>query len=256
MDSTAFAYSLSSEKVVEFPRPVMSEEREAYDPTPRSHMTVIADDLIETIGEQLGDTCGWLYVLLERHANKDGWCDPSEELLATRCRRSVRWVRENLGRLRDAGFITIQHRTTRFGTPDTNAYTLPYHQKPRTYYAEGVPERSAEGVPEGSVQNRSAKVGKESREQVGKSRGERATKIPDDFTLTPERLAYATGRGLSPTDAHTEFEKLRNWAEAKAERKVNWDATWKNWVIRALEDRKKRGPSQQPAHVHTRGHVG
>ena len=65
--------------------------------------------------------------------------------------------------------------------------------------------------------------------------------IPDDFTLTPERMAYAAKNGMTPATAETEFETLRNWAESKAVRKASWDATWRTWVLRRKKEREDAG---------------
>lgn len=79
------------------------------------------------------------------------------------------------------------------------------------------------------------------------SRAERATRIPEDFTLTPARLAIAQ-RELLP-DPERVFTKFRNHWRAKSGahgRKVDWEATWQNWCIEEA-DRLGRRPAVSPA---------
>lgn len=76
----------------------------------------------------------------------------------------------------------------------------------------------------------------------------RATRIPDNF---PTRALFdeAVGRGLSPGDTDLEAEKFRNFWLAKAGRdgtKLDWPATWRNWVIKAIDDRVNRRGGRGP----------
>lgn len=60
--------------------------------------------------------------------------------------------------------------------------------------------------------------------------GERkASRIPDDFALTPERRAVATAERIDPDRT---FAKFRDYWRAKSgsqATKLDWDATWRNW---------------------------
>jgi hypothetical protein len=58
---------------------------------------------------------------------------------------------------------------------------------------------------------------------------ERATRLPDDFELTPERRLVAEAETLP---AERTFAKFRDhWRSASGQkaRKVDWDAAWRNW---------------------------
>ena len=62
-----------------------------------------------------------------------------------------------------------------------------------------------------------------------------ATRIPEDFGLTPEREAYAV-KNLPRVDAPALMEAFRDhWKAASGPkaRKTDWDATWRTWVRNA-----------------------
>jgi hypothetical protein len=87
-------------------------------------------------------------------------------------------------------------------------------------------------------------------EQLGteKSRADRATRIPDDFSLTQERRLVAEAERLP---AERTFEKFRDYWRAlsgQKARKIDWDATWRNWC-RTEADRggvKVNGAGKSP----------
>ena len=62
-----------------------------------------------------------------------------------------------------------------------------------------------------------------------------ASRIPEDFDLTPERRAYAE-KHLPKVDAPALIESfLDHWRAASGPkaRKLDWDATWRTWVRNA-----------------------
>lgn len=72
----------------------------------------------------------------------------------------------------------------------------------------------------------------------GKPRSDRATRLPSGWKPSPEPelVAAIGGQGA----AAREFEKFCDYWHAKAGkdgRKVSWQATWRNWLRRAGEDR-------------------
>ena len=69
----------------------------------------------------------------------------------------------------------------------------------------------------------------------------RGTRLPDNFTLTPERRKAAEAEGV---DAEREFAKFRDyWAGQPGAKgvKLDWDATWRNWC-RSDFAPKAKGP--------------
>lgn len=66
--------------------------------------------------------------------------------------------------------------------------------------------------------------------------GSRGTRLPADFELTPERQQYAEQNGIQ--NAVKVFEKFRNhWTATAGAKgvKLDWDATWRNWVLTESE---------------------
>jgi hypothetical protein len=60
-----------------------------------------------------------------------------------------------------------------------------------------------------------------------------ASRIPDDFALTPEREACARAERLDPRRTLSEFVDHWRAASGPNSRKCDWDATWRNWCRRA-----------------------
>lgn len=89
------------------------------------------------------------------------------------------------------------------------------------------------------------------RQRAARSRG---TRLPASFTLTPEMAEYARTKGPA-LDAAVEFERFRNYWLAKPGQqgvKVDWVATWRNWVLSGQERAVARGwmpPKVSPAQV-------
>lgn len=75
-------------------------------------------------------------------------------------------------------------------------------------------------------------------------KGERGTRIREDFTPTPDMLAWA--RSNCPlADLRRENEKFVNFWLSKAGRdaaKRDWPRTWRNWMIKSQEQAEQRRP--------------
>lgn len=76
----------------------------------------------------------------------------------------------------------------------------------------------------------------------------RATRIPEDFAPSPEMLAWAR-QECPGVDLKRETEKFVNYWTAKSgsgAAKLDWAATWRNWMIKAFEDGSSgRGPGDR-----------
>lgn len=67
----------------------------------------------------------------------------------------------------------------------------------------------------------------------------RATRIPDDFTLTPERRQYAMSKGVDPDPTFEAF--VAYWrSKAKDNTKLEWDDTWHSWVLKEAKEAKQK----------------
>lgn len=68
----------------------------------------------------------------------------------------------------------------------------------------------------------------------------RGSRLPEDWQ--PDEV-FARKEGLGPNDVQREADKFRDhWRAQPGQKgvKSNWQATWKNWVRRAVEDRRAR----------------
>lgn len=75
-------------------------------------------------------------------------------------------------------------------------------------------------------------------------RERRATRLPDDFALTRERRLVAEAERLP---AERTFEKFCNyWRSVPGAkgRKLDWDATWRNWCLTERDRNGFRQPEQ------------
>jgi hypothetical protein len=67
-------------------------------------------------------------------------------------------------------------------------------------------------------------------------------RLSADWTLSHAGLEFAAGHGMTRHQIEIEIEKFRNYWTAKSGRdavKLDWDATWRNWVLRSLENRNE-----------------
>lgn len=76
-------------------------------------------------------------------------------------------------------------------------------------------------------------------------RAKRGTRIPADFTVTPQMVTWAREKAPN-VDGRLETEKFVNYWQAKSGKdatKVDWAATWRNWILTASEHVLARPPS-------------
>jgi hypothetical protein len=74
------------------------------------------------------------------------------------------------------------------------------------------------------------------------SKRRRATRLPENWGLGGLDLAYAISKGLRLLEIETEAEKFKNYWTAKSGHtatKTDWSATWRNWILNALERKGK-----------------
>ena len=74
-----------------------------------------------------------------------------------------------------------------------------------------------------------------------RSRSDRGTRLPPDWQPSERNLQDAENIGLNAADAFREAERFGDyWAGCPGQRglKRDWDATWRNWCRRAVDQRK------------------
>ena len=85
----------------------------------------------------------------------------------------------------------------------------------------------------------------------------RATRIPDNFTPSPE-VIEAMRAECPRVDLEAENRKFVDYWTAKAGKdatKLDWDATWRNWIRRAKDSNVAQFPSRQSASERAQAHL-
>lgn len=79
----------------------------------------------------------------------------------------------------------------------------------------------------------------------------RASRLPSTFEITPDMRAWARGR-VPNVDIDHETEKFDNYWRSKSGRdatKLDWPATWRNWMLNAAERLPAVGRAGVPRHA-------
>lgn len=111
-------------------------------------------------------------------------------------------------------------------------------------YERYQPVRNANQNGDRTQSERSQNEYKQDKARGNKGRG-RAHALPDSWEPTAEHKKMALELGLS---LPTEVAKLRDWARAKGERKLDWNATFRNWLRKSGEGRRPHRPAPTPVH--------
>ena len=75
------------------------------------------------------------------------------------------------------------------------------------------------------------------------------SRISADWALPSEWLDWAVGQGMSAQAAQDQGERFRDYWIGRAGKdgvKLDWQATWRNWIRKALEDRATSKAQRQP----------
>jgi hypothetical protein len=110
--------------------------------------------------------------------------------------------------------------------------------------ANGVASASSHAKQTGSKSVADTDTDTDEEAKASSSPAKRGTRIPNDFAVAPAMVAWA--RANTPTvDGQRETLKFINYWQAKAGRdgvKLDWPATWRNWMLNAAE----RAPQGKP----------
>lgn len=181
---------------------------------------------------------------LADNASDQGHCFPSIQYMKRRCGQTERNIFRVIDRLQEAGHITIRPRAGKSSYYDVHPKTVVQSDLPLTdghpchkvTPDRGSPTPDRMSPPPLTVGQVTPDRGspitvRESSSEPSGNRQERASRLPTDFVLTPERRLVAEAETLP---AERTFEKFRNhWTSASGAkaRKCDWDATWRNWCM-------------------------
>lgn len=91
----------------------------------------------------------------------------------------------------------------------------------------------------------------EGKEMPRAARSVLATRLPDDFGLTPERRAIAETEKADPDREFAQFTDHFRSAPGVKGRKNDWDATWRNWCRRSPDFKPRANGRAIEAPSHT-----
>lgn len=186
----------------------------------------------------------FILVMLANYAsNEDGRCFPSISTLAEQTEMSRDSVMRAIKSLEVDEFLWVSRRSTD-GVNLPNYYTLNLDNL-RGVVAPCDQGSSTlrPGVVAQSDHNLSIKP---IIEPSSKSKEAKATRIPLDFT--PEK-EFASSLGLNTSQANSELDKFKDYWAAKPGKdgcKLDWQATWRNWIRNAVDRLpSSKAPTQQ-----------
>ncbi len=79
---------------------------------------------------------------------------------------------------------------------------------------------------------------------------DRGTRLSETWVPTDKDIAYAESLSMTQDQIRLEAEKFRDyWTALPGQRacKLNWEATWRNWVRKDYATRQKRSQAFQAA---------
>lgn len=205
--------------------------------------------------------------VLADHAGQDHSCYLRTRLIASETELAESTVREALAKLVAAGLIRVYERYHDNGARKSNRYQIlidgeatepPEHED----WAD-VRQREPEGeAPTGGGGGPAAGGGTQRELEVfpyteassseaslvnGRApRRDRATRLPDDFHPSPEMRAWFAVEKLHEVipNPRAEHETFCDYWRAKGgadARKLDWPATWRNWMRRAGANATRNG---------------
>lgn len=177
--------------------------------------------------------------------------EPVEDhVLARMAGVSVDEVSALMAELRQAGVLSVTGRGVIFSRRMTKDHARARKgqkaaKKRWSQVSDGVEQSDApNGLPnrKPTTQKPEARSQKKKEEPNGSSK--KGSRIDPAWEPSEEEISFAEGRGLDLETINLEAEKFRNYWLGKAGQagvKLDWPATWRNWIIKAVERRGESG---------------
>lgn len=206
----------------------------------------------------LGDPTRKLVLMcLADHANEDDrTCWPAINTIARKCEVTRVTVQRHIKALERDGHISRRARTG----DSTLYFILPEHasEHERTAMNRGGYQNDTRIMGDtggyhssdtGGVSPMIPKPSLNHQEPEEKKARKRAVRLPADWIPPKDWIEFANLHGLSRQDAYREGEKLRDWSLSSAKgAKLDWEATWRNWIRRVVEEKGNRQPNGASKH--------
>lgn len=174
-----------------------------------------------------------------------GRCFPSQQELMKMTGLSLATVKRSLGDL-DTDAIITRTKTSKGAYRSNDEYQFNHDFDPAKAQLTMTAAHHEPRSPRAKVELTEFKSGAHHERAVEptgiepednrKRAPERGTRIPKDFTVTPEMVSWARER-TPLVDGLLATEKFRNhWTAAtRNATKLDWPATWRNWMLRDQE---------------------
>lgn len=214
----------------------------------------------------------FVLVALADMADEAHSCYPGQAKLAAMTGQGVRTVRRQLLELEVGGFLSRGRRFDAAGHRTSDRYVLPVGKEIPTGQIDRRPKQPQAKLTAGQIdqrpsvqslpaiydsptgQNGQVSLREPSVEPPVRPR-KRATRLPDDWKPSADDIAWQRAKAIPDGLARREFEKFVNHWRAKAgsdAAKLDWSATWRNWLLRSQERAAPPADAQVQARIAAR----
>lgn len=202
-----------------------------------------------------------ILLVLANYADGAGVCFPGQENIAKQAACSERTVRRVLESFEERGVIARVERRRRDGSRTSDSIALTAFSQPATVSACAEPTGQSVTSNRPSCPNLPDTVSglttfEPSEEPSGEKR-ERSTRLPEGWTPDPEDFLKALDL-IGPDRAAAELEKFTDYWRAvpgAKGRKLDWPATYRNWIRRTAESKPRNDPQRPDRHTAQLGHL-
>ena len=166
-----------------------------------------------------------LYWLADHHNESTGACFPSFSTLAEECEMDRATVIRHINSLCEMGLVKRIERNRENGSRSSNGYSLSLKNNPSQNATTPVANCDPHNL--GNITN------KKTNNKLLVKKGCRWT---EDSTVEQDWIDWAIEQGLSEEAARLEADKFSDyWIATTGTKatKLNWFATWRNWIRNA-----------------------
>lgn len=162
-------------------------------------------------------------LMLANHANGySGQCNPSHKRLAEECCMGISTLKGHIQALQDAGFLKVVNRF------NNNSYVANQYELQLPLSQNLTYPQSESDLPLARIGLQKQEV-KQERETV---EAKRATRLPQELELPQEWITFCLQerKDLDPVKVFAGFKDFWLAKAGKDACKLDWFATWRNWV--------------------------
>lgn len=203
-------------------------------------MANIPDEAIDRM-QEVSKSAFVIYVYLCRRRNgKTGKCFPSLKTIASECNLDYSYASVMRSELVKTGWISLDEKghielLMGFGKSKDESLENPKEVLENPNDPLENPKRYIKDINHQSNHQRNHRE-----RRANPSSTKKGTRIPADFTISEAMMEWAEAKAMD-LDIELETEKFINyWQSASGQKgvKLDWVATWRNWMLNAKEYRK------------------